>query len=243
MGSVIQFIANLVGNNYLATALMSIVPLIELKGGIVFGRGVGLNIWLAFALAYAGSTIVFLLIFFLLKPILNLLKKIKWFNKFALKIEGYFQEKADETLAKRKDKLNGDVNKLTSEKYLTRVKQLGVFIFVAIPLPMTGVWTGTAIAVFLGLKFKDTILPIITGNLLAGALIVGLVEACVAIFGGVQPTLDIILYVLFGIALILLIFFIIKIIRHKPKTAELTVEEISQEDITQEKKTNSQDEE
>ena len=48
---------------------------------------------------------------------------------------------------------------------------LGVFVFIAIPLPMTGVWTGTAIAVFLGLKFRQVILPVLGGNLVAGLII------------------------------------------------------------------------
>lgn len=48
---------------------------------------------------------------------------------------------------------------------------LGVFLFVAVPLPLTGVWTGTAIAVFSGLKFWQSILAAFAGNVVAGLLI------------------------------------------------------------------------
>lgn len=195
-----EFFSNLIGNEYWATIVMSIFPLIELKGGIVFAQSAGIYWVTSFLLAYVGSTLVFIPIYFLLKPILNLLKKIKWFNGFALKIEGYFQNKANDTLEEREGK-----NKKIKSK--TTLKALGVFVFVAIPLPMTGVWTGTAIAVFLNLKFKNVILPVVLGNLVAGVLILLLSLLCSAI--GIS--LDLVLYCLFALAIILLVVTIIKI--------------------------------
>jgi len=207
-----EFIKNLIGNNIIATIIISVVPLIELKGGIVFARGAGLDFFLALGLAYLGSTIVFIPIYFLLRPILNLLKKIKLIDGLAYKVESYFKDKADDTLkkhAKKNDK------KPLSEKLL---KQLGVFIFVAIPLPMTGAWTGTAIAVFLNLKFKDAILPIVLGNLVAGLIISALAELCLAVW--TLKGLDYILYGLFVLAVILLVVVIIKIAKQKPKSKD-----------------------
>ena len=95
------------------------------------------------------------------------------------------------------------------------LKQLGVFVFVAIPLPMTGVWTGTAVAAFLDLKFKDVILPISLGNLVAGLLISALAEICKAIWS--LAALDYILYGLFALAIIMLVVLIIKVALQKPK--------------------------
>ncbi len=195
-----EFISTLIGNDYLATVIMSIFPLIELKGGIVFAWE-KFGFLQAFLLAYVGSTAVFFVIFFLLKPVLNLLKKIKFVDKFALKVEKYFADKAEETLEKQREK-NG--KKTMSE---TSIKQLGVFLFVAIPLPMTGVWTGTAIAVFLNLKFKESVLPVVVGNFIAGLLICGLSALC----GLLNISLDLVLWILFALALVLLILFIIKI--------------------------------
>ena len=62
----VEFISNLIGNEYLATIIMSLFPLIELKGSIVFARGVGFDFFTSLALSYLGSTIVFILIYFLL---------------------------------------------------------------------------------------------------------------------------------------------------------------------------------
>jgi hypothetical protein len=124
------------------------------------------------------------------------------------KVEFYFKKKADETLEKQANKKRG---RPISD---TLIKQIGVFVFVAIPLPMTGVWTGTAIAVFLNLKFKDAVLPVVIGNIIAGGLISLLTIVCEA----VKINLDYVLYALFGLAVILLIITILKVALSKPKT-------------------------
>ena len=198
-----EFISALIGNDYLATLLMSFIPLIELKVGMVFAWD-KVNHILAFLLAYVGSTSAFFLVYFLLKPILNLLKKINFVNKIAIKIEKYFSDKATKTLAERKEKNKKGI----SEKLL---KQLGVFIFVAIPLPMTGVWTGTAIAVFLDLKFSEAVLPAVIGNFIAGLLICLLSAVC----NLVGISLDLVLWILLGLAVLLLIVFIVKVLTKK----------------------------
>lgn len=213
-----KFLQQLIGNDIIATIIMSFVPLIELKGGIVFARSIGLNFFVAFALAYVGSTLVFFPIYFLLKPVLAFVKKIKIFSKIALKIEGYFEKKAVQAIEKQESgkKAVGQSQQnsktIKSGEYL---KKLGVFIFVAIPLPVTGVWTGTAIAVFLGLKFKNAFLPIILGNAVAGMIISLLAELCIAVWS--LQALDYILYGLFALAVILLIVVIFKIAKSKPK--------------------------
>lgn len=199
------------------TVIMSVFPLIELKGGIVYARSVGLNFFESLGLAYLGSTIVMIPIFFLLVPILNLLKKIKFVDKLAYKTENYFKVKASDTLSDRQKKQKG--GKARSEVFY---KAMGVFIFVAIPLPMTGVWTGTAIAVFLGLKFKQAVLPIAAGNLVAGLLIEGLAELCIALW--TINSLDYILWGLFALAAILLVVTVIKMSKSKPSADEVLFE-------------------
>ena len=203
-----EFIRQLVGNDVWATIVMSFVPLVELKGGIVFARSCGLDFLFSFIYAYIGSTIVFIPIYFLLRPFLNLIKKIKIFSRLALKIENYFNSKADQAVQEKNKGKKGLSN--------IGLKQLGVFIFVAIPLPMTGIWTGTAIAVFLNLKFKDAVLPAVIGNFVAGLIISILAQVCISLWS--IEVLDYILYGLFALALILLVVVIVKISKSKPKT-------------------------
>lgn len=202
-----EFIRELVGNDVWATVVMSFVPLIELKGGIVFARSCGLDFFLSFLYAYVGSTIVFIPIYFLLRPFLNLIKKIKIFSRLAFKVENYFNQKADEAVQDNVEK-----RRLTN----LGLKKLGVFIFVAIPLPMTGIWTGTAIAVFLNLKFKDAVLPAVLGNFVAGLIISVLAQICISLWS--IKVLDYILYGLFALAIILLVVVIVKISKSKPKS-------------------------
>ena len=206
----VDIISGFIGNDYIATIITAFIPLIELKGGIIFARGAGLDFFTAFILAFLGSSLAFFLVFFLFIPILKLLKKIRIFKKFADKIEDYFKSKANSSLK------NPQKGKTRSENFY---KALSVFIFVAIPLPMTGVWTGTAIAVFLNMKFKNAVLPVLLGNFVAGLLISLLAESVLLIWGNIA-ILDYILYGLLALALIALIVAILKIFLTKKDTAE-----------------------
>ena len=221
-----EFLVRVFGN-FWGTVVMSVFPLIELKGGIIFARGVGYSFFKSLFLAYLGSTIVVIPVFFLFVPLLNLLKKIKFVNKFALKIENYFKNKAEETLRSSEEKQKKRGRNCSA----TFLKQIGVFVFVAIPLPMTGVWTGTAIAVFLGMEFEDAVFPIALGNLVAGLLIEALAELCIAVW--TIESLDYILWGLLALAVVLLIATIIKISLTKPKKL---AEETNVADETNEEK-------
>jgi len=218
MDAVIAFLERTFGAP-LATFLGSMIPLIELKGSIMFARNeqVGLGFWESFGLSFLGSTAVFFILFFLLVPVLNLLKKWKFFRNIALAVETYIQEKAEGELAKR-----GEKTKLTPEK----IKMLAVFLFVAIPLPMTGVWMGTGLAVFMNLKFKQAVLPVVLGNLIAGLIISVLAELFLAY-------VDIILYVLLGLAAIFLVYFIYKILKKSRAIAKAQKEEDKEENELQ----------
>jgi len=196
-----EFLLGLFKNEYIATLFVSMFPLIELKGAIPIGTGLfGLNLLETAGVAYLGSTIVTVGEFFLLIPIFNLFKKIGFVRKIIEKIETIFNEKAQ----KIAEKTDG-----SPEKEARKIMMLSIFVFVAVPFPVTGVWTGTAIAVFLGLKFKESVLPIVAGNFIAGAIITILT----LLF---KDYVDIIIYVLFAIAIIMLILFIVKIVKAKP---------------------------
>lgn len=196
-----KFLLGIFQNEYVATLFVSMFPLIELKGAIPIGTGLfNLGLFSTAGIAYLGSTIVSILVFFLLIPIFNLLKKITFVKKIIEKIESIFQKKAIE-IAKKTDG--------SPEKQAKKIMMISLFIFVAVPFPVTGVWTGTAIAVFLGLKFKESVLPIAVGNLIAGGLITLLTFL-------VGEYVDVIIYALFVIAIVMLVLFIIKIVKAKP---------------------------
>lgn len=196
-----EFLLKIFKSEYVATLFISMFPLIELKGAIPIGMGLfGMGLWETAGIAYLGSTVVSVFLFFLLIPIFNLLKKIGFVKRIIEKIEAVFDKKARE-IAKKTDG--------SPEKEARKIMMISLFIFVAVPFPVTGVWTGTAIAVFLGLKFRESVLPLAVGNLIAGALI-----TLLTFFVG--EYVDVIIYALFAIAIVMLILFIVKIVRAKP---------------------------
>ena len=199
-----EFLSLFTNNGKIITLIISFFPLVELKGAIPIGVSYGESLLTSALLAYAGSSLVCIPLFFLLVPLFNLLKKVPFIKKFIEKVEQVFKNKAESLALKSNGKAEEEKRKMLI---------LGLFIFVAVPFPITGVWTGTAIAVFLNMKFKDAFLPLILGNLVAGVLITLLT----LIF---HSYVDVIINILFAIAIIMLIVFIVKIIKAKPTKTE-----------------------
>ncbi len=149
------------------------VPLIELRGAIpvAVGMDLGLPEWLVLIIAIIGNIIPVPLIYFFARKFLEWGSKRKWkpfkkFCNFCLK-KG---EKGGQKLLKRTGKYGA---------------YIALFLFVAIPIPGTGAWTGTLAASILKLDFKKTMVAIIAGVLVAGlimlAVSLGLFRV---IFGG-----------------------------------------------------------
>lgn len=226
-----EFIENifstLFGNNViLATILIAVVPIIELKGAIPFSMSpqiwgaAALPYWEAFLYGLIGSSIVVPILALLYIPIINWLKKTKLFKRLAEKLENRVNSKKEklEEKAESEDTNNSEQlvveeknNTQTNKKYNKKffLKLLGVFAFVAIPLPLTGVWTGTCIGVALGLGFWWTCASVILGNVVAGLLIT-LVSS---LFG--DATL-VFFYILIAVILIfVLVKLLLKLIKRK----------------------------
>lgn len=161
-------------NVILATILIATLPVIELRGAIPFATNPGfwgthsLNNWAAFGWSLLGSSAIVPIMALIFIPLINWLKKTKLFGKLALALENRVKSKTSNIE-------NADTkSKRFSKSYWK--KMLAVFIFVAIPLPLTGVWTGTCIAVFIGLDYLSTCISVIGGNVVAGLLITLILE-------------------------------------------------------------------
>lgn len=223
------------GNVALATVLVSMLPIMELKGGIPFGMSSAfwgaraLSRTKAFWLAYLGCSIVVVALYFLFVPIMKFFRKTKAFKGLATFIEKRIKKQTDkmqddgkvqqgvnsgqETLSQT-DNLSAETQpkeKATLKSKL--IKMLGVFIFTAIPLPLTGVWMGTCIAVMVGLNFFETLVAVQLGNLIAGFIISTI---CVAFPGFTH----ILLYVFLILIAIVIIYEIIKHVIFKNKNKQ-----------------------
>lgn len=129
----------------------AMLPIWELKGAIPMGIAFGIPFWTVFFLALLGSTIPVPFIIFFIERVIEWMSrsKVKFFRSFANWLLG----KVDKHRAK-----------------IDKYGYLGVFLFVAIPVPGTGVWTGSLIASVLGLKPGKAIITVIVGNVVAGFL-------------------------------------------------------------------------
>ena len=196
-----EFLIKIFGSRYIAVAIVSMFPLIELKGAIPIGmsEAFGMGLFETAGIAYLGSTAVAIGVFFLLVPIFDLLKKLKFIKRLIEKVEDLFARKAEKIAAKTQGSAEAEAKK---------IMMLSLFAFVAVPFPVTGVWTGTAVAVFLGLKFRESILPIALGNLVAGAAITLLTFLF-------RDYVDYIIYGLLTVAVVMLVVFIVKVARSK----------------------------
>lgn len=133
------------------TILVSMLPVVELRGGIPFGVTAGLPVWAAFTAAVIGNLIPVPFI------IVYIRRVFQWMRK-------------------RIPRLNRLVDALESKAHLkgekvTKFKYLGLIILVAIPLPGTGAWTGSLAAAFLDMPLRRAIPSIIAGVLIAGLAI------------------------------------------------------------------------
>ena len=161
-------------NVILATLLISMLPIIELRGAIPFATNPGfwaehtLSNWSAFGWSLLGSSAIVPIIALIFLPLINLLKSSKAFKKLALWIENKVKSKAV-NIENAEEK-----SKIFSKSYWKKI--VAIFVFVAIPLPLTGVWTGTCIAVFVGLDYISTCTSVIAGNIVAGLIVTLILE-------------------------------------------------------------------
>ena len=160
MGEILSAIFG--GNAILETICIAMLPLVELKGAIPLGIKAGLVEWQAFWWALLGSSLVVPIVALLFRPIYLWLKDKKFFKSIVDFLVG--------DLAKRSDQIQTE-NQTKSVRRALWLKIFAVFLFVAFPVPGTGVWTGTCFAVLLGLNFWVTCVTVIAGNVICGLII------------------------------------------------------------------------
>lgn len=135
----------------LTTLLISMTPVLELRGAIPWGCGVGLDVWFSTVISIIGNMVPVPFIILFTRSVFDWLRKINpKFDKIVTKLEN----KAIQRRA-------------TVDKY----KFWGLCILVAIPLPGTGAWTGAMVAATMEMRLKDAIPSIFLGVVCAGAIV------------------------------------------------------------------------
>lgn len=148
---ILQWLNETLSGEFCFTVLVSMIPVIELRGGIPFGVGVGLPVWLAYLAAIIGNMLPVPFIVVYIRRIFQWMRRhLPRLNHLVTRLE-------------QKAHLKG--------RMVTKYKYLGLAIFVAIPLPGTGAWTGALAAAFLDMPLRKALPSIFAGVLVAGVAI------------------------------------------------------------------------
>ena len=139
--------------------LVSMIPLIELRGGVPIAVGLGLPYWEALLVCVIGNMLPVPLIYFFARKVLLWGRDKKYIGKFF----SYCIEKGE--LGGQKLRARAGRNGLF----------LALFLFVGIPIPGTGAWTGTLAASFLNMGIKSTSVAVSLGVVTAG-MIMGIIS-------------------------------------------------------------------
>ncbi len=145
------WLSDTVGGEFLATFLISMLPIVELRGGLPAGVAMGLPIPTAFLAAFLGNMLPVPFIILFIRRI------FKWIRVHIPRL-GAFVDRLEKKAYSKSDKV-------------VQYETWGLLVFVAIPLPGTGAWTGALIAALLDLRLKRAIPVITLGVLIAGGII------------------------------------------------------------------------
>jgi uncharacterized membrane protein len=140
---------------YFWIAFLSFLPISELRGAIPFAIAAGVPWYLAFAIAVCVNALIAPACWIFLSTLHKLFLNMGWYKNFFERI-----------IERARSKLH---------KGVERWGWLGVAVFVAIPLPLTGAWTGTLGAWVLGLSKRKTMLAVLLGVITSGVIVTSVV--------------------------------------------------------------------
>ncbi len=153
MDAIATWFANTLGQYIPAEAvtfIVSLMPLLECRGGIIVGRLLGLSLGSTIFFSVIGNIVPIPFILLFIKKIFSWLRPTKFFGSIVTKLE------------------NRAMNKSNA---LDKGEFLGLMLFVGIPLPGTGAWTGALIASLLGIDIKKASVSILIGIAMATTIV------------------------------------------------------------------------
>ena len=130
--------------------LMAMLPVVELRGAIPYGFAFGLPWWQVMVASIIGNMLPVPFIILFIRKIFMWLKDRNRFAGAIYRFEKKLEKKAEKVV---------------------RYQMFGLFLFVAIPLPGTGAWTGALIAAMLDMRVKEAFPPILLGVITAGIIV------------------------------------------------------------------------
>lgn len=153
---------NTTAGKVLMTMLLSMVPVLELRGAIPIGVANGLNFWVAIGVSIIGNLLPVPFIILFIRKIFT------WLRRLSRKLDGLV------TRLEQRAQKKSDV--------VLRYAFWGLVVLVAIPLPGTGAWTGALVAAMLDMRLKRAFPAIALGVLIAGTVVAFVTYGAGAIF-------------------------------------------------------------
>lgn len=150
--NIAEYITEMGAGKGIATFLVSMLPIIELRGAIPVGVSLGLPVWQAALVAMAGNLLPVPFIIAFIRTVMDWLR-VK--SARAAKFVAWLEAKGTGAKAEK----------------VRHAQFWGLLAFVAIPLPGTGAWTGALIASLLNMRMKRALPPIVLGVLIAGVIV------------------------------------------------------------------------
>ena len=137
---------------YIKLMLISMVPVIELRGAIPLGIAMDLNPMYVYISCLIGSSIISIPVVLVFRQVIDYLRHRKYFNIVIRWVDAKIERRA---------------------KKLKAASILGLIVFEGVPLPTTGSWSGAALASIFKMRIKDALLGVFIGNAIAGAIMLG----------------------------------------------------------------------
>ena len=134
---------------YIKLIFLSMIPVIELRGAIPLGIAMDLNPIYVYLSCLIGSSIVSIPVVLVFRQVIDYLRHRKYFNIVIRWVDAKIESRA---------------------KKLKAASILGLIVFVGVPLPTTGSWSGSALASIFKMRIKDALLGIFIGNAIAGII-------------------------------------------------------------------------
>lgn len=159
---IMQWLNETAVGEFIFTMLVSMIPIVELRGGLPFGVALGLSYPAAFVAAVLGNVLPAPFIVVYIRRVLA------WMRERSPRLRD-FADKLE-----RRAHLKG--------RKVSRYQYVGLFLFVAIPLPGTGAWTGALAAAFLDMPLRKAMPSICLGVMAAGLIMTALTALGVNLF-------------------------------------------------------------
>ncbi len=148
LGLFAGFTGSLLGK-YILVFIISLLPVLELRGGLIAASLLKMPMWGSILVCVIGNILIIPFVLFLMEKLIGILSKIKIFKKFF----DWWQNKA-----------------LKKKNIIDKYGYLGIMLFVAVPLPGSGAWTGCLIAVLMGLDKKKSFVAALLGVFIAAII-------------------------------------------------------------------------